>query len=42
MFNVKTPFMFAGAWAILKGFVDKTTSNKISVLGSSYEGELFK
>jgi hypothetical protein len=36
MFIVNAPMLFSGAWSIVKGFIDKRTSEKINVLGSKY------
>jgi hypothetical protein len=41
MFIVNAPFLFTGVWAIVKGFLDERTRNKIKILGGSYQKELF-
>ena len=41
MFIVNAPFLFKGAWAIFKPFIDEKTRKKISILGSGYQKELF-
>ncbi len=42
MFMINTSIMFKLIWAIVKGFVDKRTSQKIVVLRYDYESELLK
>jgi hypothetical protein len=39
---INAPFLFKGAWAIIKPFIDEKTRKKISILGSSYTKDLFK
>lgn len=41
-FIINAPFVFKGAWAIVKGFLDEKTRKKITILGSSYQKELFE
>ncbi len=36
MFVVNTPFLFSGVWAIVKGFLDEKTRNKIKILRSKF------
>jgi hypothetical protein len=36
MFIVNAPFLFTGVWAIVKGFLDERTRNKISIKGGKY------
>ena len=36
MFVVNAPFIFSGAWAVVKGFLDERTVKKIKILGSSF------
>lgn len=40
MFIINTPMLFTGVWAMIKGWLDEKTRNKIKVLGSKYEKEL--
>ena len=42
LFIVNAPFIFKGAWAMLKPFIDEKTRKKISILGSKYQKDLFK
>lgn len=41
MFIVNAPFLFKGAWSVIKPFIDEKTRQKISILGGSYQKELF-
>ena len=36
MFIVNAPMLFSGVWAVVKGFMDEKTRNKIKIVGSSY------
>ena len=38
---VNAPFLFKGAWAIIKPFIDEKTRKKISIIGTSYTKDLF-
>lgn len=40
MFVVNAPFLFYGAWAVMKGFLDERTANKIKILGGTFTKEL--
>ena len=40
MFVVNAPFIFSGAWAVVKGFLDERTVKKIKILGSSFQKEV--
>ena len=42
MFIVNTPFMFKAAWTIFKPFIDEKTRDKISIVGSKFQKDLFK
>lgn len=42
MFIVNAPMLFSGVWTLVKGFIDKKTAAKISILGSKYQKELFE
>ena len=42
MFIVNTGWGFRAIWAVVKPFIDKKTTNKISILGTSFQEELFK
>ena len=35
-FLINTPMIFRGAWAVIKGFMDEETRNKIKMLGTDY------
>lgn len=37
MFVVNAPYLFAGVWAVVKGFLDERTRNKIKIIGSGFE-----
>lgn len=41
MFILNAPLLFTGVWAIVKGFLDERTRQKIKILGSKYQKELF-
>ena len=36
MFIVNAPMLFSGIWAVVKGFLDEKTRNKIKILGSNF------
>lgn len=40
MFVVNAPFLFYGIWSVIKGFLDERTTNKVKIIGSSYQKEL--
>ncbi len=40
MFIINSPTAFKMAWAVIKGWIDEKTRNKIEVLGSSYMTKL--
>jgi len=42
MFLINTSFFFSAVWAIVKGFVDEKTRNKICVEKSSYQKKLLQ
>lgn len=42
MFLLNTSFMFSAIWAIVKGFIDEKTRNKVSVEKSSYQKKLLE
>ncbi len=39
---INAPWLFSAIWAVIVNFLDEKTAAKISVLGSSYQTELFK
>jgi hypothetical protein len=39
---VNAPMIFTGVWAIVKGFLDEKTRNKISIKGGKFEKELLE
>lgn len=39
---VNAPFLFKGVWSVMKPFIDEKTRQKISILGSSFQTELFE
>ena len=41
-FIINAPFQFNAMWKLIKLFIDKVTVRKISILGSSYQKELFE
>jgi len=41
MFIVNAPMLFTGVWAMIKPWIDEKTRNKIKIVGSKYEKELF-
>lgn len=36
LFVINAPMLFSGIWAVVKGFLDERTRNKIKILGSGY------
>ena len=36
MYIVNAPMLFSGIWAVVKGFLDEKTRNKIKILGSGF------
>ena len=36
MFIVNAPMLFSGIWAVVKGFLDEKTRNKIKILGANF------
>jgi len=42
MFVVNAPFLFAGVWSMVKGFLDERTRNKIKIIGSGFEKALLE
>jgi len=42
MFIVNAPMLFTGVWAIIKGFLDEKTRNKIKILGGNYKKDLLE
>ena len=36
MFIVNAPMLFSGIWAVVKGFLDEKTRNKIKIIGSNF------
>jgi CRAL/TRIO domain len=42
MFIVNAPMLFTGVWAVVKGFLDERTRNKIQIKGSKYQKELLE
>ncbi len=42
MFIVNAPMLFTGVWAVVKGFIDEKTRNKIKICGSKYQKELLE
>ncbi len=42
MFVVNAPYLFAGVWTIVKGFIDERTRNKIKIIGSGFEKTLLE
>jgi len=41
MYIVNAPLLFSGVWALIKPWIDEKTRNKIKILGSGYQKELF-
>ena len=42
MFIINAPMLFTGIWAMVKGWIDEKTRQKIKILGSSFKKELFE
>ena len=42
MFVINAPFLFTGIWAIVKGFMDEKTRNKVKIIGGSYQKPLLE
>jgi hypothetical protein len=42
MFIVNAPMLFTGVWAIVKGFLDEKTRNKIKIVGSGFKKDLLE
>jgi hypothetical protein len=42
MFIVNAPMLFTGVWAVVKGFLDERTRQKIKICGSKYQKELLE
>jgi hypothetical protein len=42
MFILNAPMLFTGVWAIVKGFLDERTRNKIQIKGGKYQKELLE
>lgn len=42
MFIVNAPMLFTGVWAVVKGFLDQRTRDKIKILGGKYQKELLE
>jgi hypothetical protein len=42
MFVVNAPYLFAGVWSMVKGFLDERTRNKIKIIGSGFEKTLLE
>lgn len=42
MFIVNTPMLFTGVWAVVKGFLDEKTRNKIKICGHKYQKDIFE
>ena len=40
MLIINAPMLFTGVWAIVKGFLDQRTRDKIKILGSKYQKDL--
>ena len=36
MYIINAPMLFTGCWAIVKGFLDEKTREKISIVGSGF------
>lgn len=41
LYMINAPWGFSSVWGVIKGWLDPVTVNKIHVLGSSYQSELF-
>ena len=42
MFVVNAPYLFSGVWAIVRGFLDERTRNKIQIIGGGFEKTLLQ
>ncbi len=42
LYLINAPWGFSSAFSVVKGFLDPVTVNKIHVLGSGYQSEIFK
>ena len=42
MFIINAPLLFSGIWAVIKGWLDEKTRNKITIIGSKYEPQLLE
>ena len=42
MFIVNSPLLFTGVWAIIKGFLDEKTRNKIKIYRGNYQKDLLE
>lgn len=42
MFIVNAPFLFTGVWAVVKGFLDERTRNKIQIKGGKFQKEMLE
>ncbi len=42
LFVVDAPYLFSGIWAVVKGFLDERTRNKIKIQGSGYQKVLLE
>ena len=40
MFIINSPMLFSGVWALIKGWLDKKTQDKIQIIGSGYKKTL--
>ncbi len=36
LYIVNAPYIFTGAWTVVKGFLDERTRNKIKIQGSGF------
>jgi hypothetical protein len=36
LYVVNAPYLFTGAWTVVKGFLDERTRNKIKIQGSGF------
>lgn len=42
MFIVNAPLLFSGVWTMVKPLIDEKTRNKISIIGSKFQKQLFE
>jgi hypothetical protein len=42
MFIVNSPMLFSGVWAVIKGFLDEKTRNKIKIYRGNYQKDLLE